>query len=319
MPRAKRIEYENAYYHVMNRGKARQTIFHNKAYYEAFLAILEEASNRFDAVIHAYCLMSNHYHLIIETPLANISRIMRHVNGVYTQRYNRLRKTDGPLFRGRFKAILLDKDAYLLQLSRYIHRNPVETKKPVKNLEQYPWSSYPAYSGKATRPDWLYCDQIHSMLGRKQKYVGYQHYVEMGVDEDIKRYYNRGNTAAILGDKTFRESVYREQESIDKAALYESLRCKPEPEQIVSAVARVFGISQEDIIKRNPGRRERNDARKVAMYYMQQMSDMRLAEIARYFGLTHIGSASGSIQDVKNRIASGEMARQLNKLQKVLN
>jgi len=222
-------------------------------------------------------------------------------------------------FRGRFKAILVDEDAYLLQLSRYIHRNPVDTKKPVKKLEQYPWSSYPAYTGKATRPDWLYCDQIHGMLGRKQKYVGYQNYVEMGVDEDIKRYYNRGNTATILGDKTFRESVYREQKNIDKAILYESLKCKPEPEQIVSTVAKVFGVSQEDIIKRNPGRRERNDARKVAMYYMQHMSDMRLVEIARYFGLTHIGSASGSIQDIKNRIASGEMNSQLNKLQKELN
>lgn len=136
MPRPTRIEYENAFYHIMNRGRVRQTIFHNNSYYLAFLETLEEASQRFNAVIHAYCLMSNHYHLIVETPLANISRVMRHVNGVYTQRYSRLKKTDGPLFLGRFKAILVDEDAYLLQLSRYIHRKPVETKKPVENLEQ---------------------------------------------------------------------------------------------------------------------------------------------------------------------------------------
>ena len=319
MPRPTRIEYENAFYHVMNRGKARQTIFQNKTYYLAFLDTLAEASSRFSAVIHAYCLMSNHYHLIIETPLANISRVMRHVNGVYTQRYNRLKKTDGPLFRGRFKAILVDEDAYLLQLSRYIHRNPVETTKPVENLEEYPWSSYPAYTGNATAPDWLYRDQIYGMLGRKQKYSGYRNYVEAGVDEEIKRYYNRGNMATVLGDKTFRESVYRELENIDKESLYQLLKFKPEPDQIVATVASVFGTSWQEIVTRKPGRRMRNDARKVAMYCMQYMSDMRLTEIAEYFGLRHIGSASRSIQDIKELIILGELKPQITRIQKELN
>ncbi len=125
MPRPTRIQYENAYYHVMNRGKARQTIFHGEIYYQAFLQTLDEAHKRFDACIHAYCLMGNHYHLLIETPRANLDRIMRHINGIYTQRYNRLRRTDGPLFRGRYKAIIVDTDDYLLPLSRYIHRNPI--------------------------------------------------------------------------------------------------------------------------------------------------------------------------------------------------
>ena len=138
MPRLLRIEYENAFYHVMNRGRARETIFHNEAYYKAFLITLDEASKRFDCVIHAYCLMGNHYHLLLQTPKANLSRIMRHINGVYTQRHNRLKLVDGPLFRGRFKAILVDADSYLLQLSRYIHRNPIEMKKPlVEDLSQY--------------------------------------------------------------------------------------------------------------------------------------------------------------------------------------
>jgi putative transposase len=89
MPRLLRIEYKNAIYHVMNRGRARQFIFHNDEYYHAFLETLGEACNRFGSVVHAYYLMGNHYHLLIETPLANLSRVMRHVNGVYTQRYNR--------------------------------------------------------------------------------------------------------------------------------------------------------------------------------------------------------------------------------------
>ena len=154
MPRPQRIEYKNAFYHVMNRGRARQAIFQDERYYQAFLDTLAEAYQRFHCIIHAYCLMGNHYHLLLETPNANLSRIMRHINGVYTQRHNRLKHTDAPLFHGRYKAILVDKDAYLLQRSRYIHRNPIDMKQPmVRNLHDYQWSSYPAYTAKVNAPD----------------------------------------------------------------------------------------------------------------------------------------------------------------------
>jgi len=118
MPRPTRIEYEGAFHHVMNRGRNRSTIFHDKSDFDEFLKTLEEASKRFDAIIHAYCLMTNHYHLLIETPKANLSRIMQHINGLYTQRYNRKRQQDGTLFRGRYKSVLIDQDSYLLQLSK---------------------------------------------------------------------------------------------------------------------------------------------------------------------------------------------------------
>ena len=168
MPRPIRIQYENAFYHVMNRGRGRLQIFHDETYYQHFLKTLEETSQRFDSVIHAYCLMGNHYHLLIETPRANLDRIMRHNNGVYTQRYNRLKKTVGPLFRGRYKAILVDKDAYLLQLSRYIHRNPDEVKGATTDtLDNYPWSSYLAYINKVKSPVRLECNKTYQMLGQK--------------------------------------------------------------------------------------------------------------------------------------------------------
>ena len=95
MPRPLRIEYENAYYHVMNRGRDRQNIFHGDEYYEAFLLSLSEAHQRFGLQVLCYCLMSNHYHLLVKTPEANLGRAMRHINGVYTQRHNRLKRTDG--------------------------------------------------------------------------------------------------------------------------------------------------------------------------------------------------------------------------------
>ena len=134
MPRPLRIEYENACYHVMNRGRSKQKIFHNEEYYQVFLSTLAQAHKRFSIQIQSYCLMSNHYHLLVKTPEGNLGRAMRHINGIYTQRYNRMKKTDGSLFRGRYKAILVEEDSYQLQLSRYIHRNPIEAK-VVEQLE----------------------------------------------------------------------------------------------------------------------------------------------------------------------------------------
>jgi putative transposase len=147
MSRPARIEFPGAYYHVMNRGRARQNIFHNASDFEQFLATLEEASSRFSTEAYAYCLMTNHYQLLIKTPIGNLQRAMR----VYTQRYNCKHRTDGALFCGSYKSILVDSDEYLLHLSKYIHLNPVEVKM-VENLDSYCWSSYPAFVGKQKAP-----------------------------------------------------------------------------------------------------------------------------------------------------------------------
>ena len=126
MARPLRIEFKGAWYHVMNRGAGRCRIFENDAQRHYFLSLLEVTCERFNAEWHAYCLMTNHYHLMLRTPQGNLQRIMRHINGVYTQYYNRESRRDGPLFRGRYKAILVDAEAYWTHLSRYIHRNPVD-------------------------------------------------------------------------------------------------------------------------------------------------------------------------------------------------
>jgi REP element-mobilizing transposase RayT len=192
MSRPLRIEYENAYYHVMNRGRGRQQIFRDKAYYEAFLTCLKEAHVRFGIQVHAYCLMGNHYHLLLSTPRGNLSRAMRHVNGVFTQRHNRLLKTDGPLFRGRYKAILVDASSYLLQLSRYIHRNPIDIhRSKLHKLEDYQWSSYPAYIGKTAPPDWLIQEVIYGELGATRYKAAYRNYVDQATDEETTRFYQK--------------------------------------------------------------------------------------------------------------------------------
>ena len=125
MSRPLRIQYPDAWYHVMNRGRRGEEIFTDDKDYAAFIDLLKEINDDYKVKVSAYCLMSNHYHLLVQTPDSNISRAMRHLNGVYTQRYNRIHHSDGPLFRGRYKAILVEADSYLLELLRYIHRNPL--------------------------------------------------------------------------------------------------------------------------------------------------------------------------------------------------
>jgi len=319
MPRPTRIEYENAFYHVMNRGRGRQTVFHDSGYFQLFLETLSESRERFDAIIHAYCLMDNHYHLLIETPLANLGRIMRHINGVYTQRYNRLKKTDGPLFRGRYKAIIVDEDAYLLQLSRYIHRNPIEVKGSKVRLTDYKWSSYLAYIGSVPAPQWLYQETTYQMLGRKQRYKGYRSYVEAGIDEDIIRYYSKGNIAAVLGGNAFRESVLEKKEAIEAGNVETVLRNRPSLDNVVNTVAMVFDLTASQIIERQESRRERNDARKIAMYYCQQFGDISLKEIANGFGFSHVGSVSRLIHDAKLCLDQKDIQRQRRRIENQLN
>ena len=125
MARPLRIEYPGAFYHVTSRGNEQKDIFKSKSDREKFISYLESASIRYGAVIHAYCLMSNHYHLLVETPHGNLSQIMKHINSSYTIYYNVKRKRAGHLLQGRFKAILVDGDVYATELSRYIHLNPV--------------------------------------------------------------------------------------------------------------------------------------------------------------------------------------------------
>jgi putative transposase len=124
MARPLRIEYPGAYYHVMNRGLSHRDIFLEDKGRESFLDLLSDITRLWKVEIYAYCLMNNHYHLLLSTAAVGLSRAMRHLDGIYTQKFNRVHHRDVPLFRGRYKAILIDAEAYFLSVVRYIHRNP---------------------------------------------------------------------------------------------------------------------------------------------------------------------------------------------------
>lgn len=167
MSRPLRLEFPGAIYHVTARGNARETIFLDDDDKLSFLAVLAETVSRFGWLCHAYCLMDNHYHLLIETPDGNLSQGMRQVNGVYTQRFNRRHARVGHLFQGRFKAILVERESYLLELCRYIVLNPVRTKM-VTDINRYLWSSYPATVGSQPAPAWLTTDWVLSQFNSRR-------------------------------------------------------------------------------------------------------------------------------------------------------
>lgn len=168
MARPLRIEFSGALYHVTSRGNERKPIYLEDEDFERFLTVLSEVCERYNWVIHAYCLMTNHYHLLVETPDGNLSKGMRQLNGVYTQAFNRAHCRVGHVFQGRYKSILVDKEAYLLELNRYIVLNPVRAKM-VDSPSEWPWSSWHSTMGLMVSPPWLATAQILLMFSKYQK------------------------------------------------------------------------------------------------------------------------------------------------------
>ena len=183
MSRPIRIEFPDALYHVTARGDRREDIFEDDRDRQTFLSTLEQVVAQFNWVCYAWCLMDNHYHLMIQTPDGNLSKGMRQINGVYTQASNRRHRRVGHLFQGRFKAILVDSDAYLLELSRYVVLNPVRAGM-VKKPADWPWSSYRASVGLGPATPWLAVDGLLAQFAKRRS-LAQQRYAQF-VAEGIK-------------------------------------------------------------------------------------------------------------------------------------
>jgi len=181
MARPLRIQYGGALYHVTARGNRQEAIYHNDQDRNGFLSILAEVLERHNWLIHAYCLMDNHYHLLIETPDGNLSQGMRQLNGVYTQRSNHNHNRVGHVFQGRYKAILVQKETYLLELARYIVLNPVRARM-VGEANNWPWNSYLDTAGFRPAPEWLSTDWILAAFGKRKSsaQLKYQDFVVAG-------------------------------------------------------------------------------------------------------------------------------------------
>ena len=206
MARPLRIEYPGALYHLTSRGNGQEDIFSDDADRLAFLSVLAAVVERFEWRLYAYCLMDNHYHLMVETPKANLSLGMRQLNGVYTQRINRRHGRVGHVFQGRFKAIVVDKQAYLLELSRYVVLNPVRAKM-VRDPARYRWSSYRAAAGLEELPDFLDAPALlahfaESLPAARRRYVAF---VEEGIRAPSP--WDRLQGQVLLGEPAFMRKV----------------------------------------------------------------------------------------------------------------
>ena len=201
MARPLRLEFAGALYHVTARGNARQKIFLADEDRHGFLDLLGKEIDQQGWLCYAYCLMDNHYHLLIETPEANLVAGMRRLNGVYTQAFNRRHRRVGHLFQGRYKAILVDKDAYLLELCRYIVLNPLRATR-VKRLDGWPWSSYAATAGQTHAPSWLAVKAVRRLFASR---AAYRRFVDQGIGQASPWTQLRGQI--YLGGEAFLQAL----------------------------------------------------------------------------------------------------------------
>jgi len=206
MARPLRIEFPGALYHITARGNARHAIACDRADRLTFLELLAQCVDRYAWRCHAYCLMGNHYHLVIETGEATLSRGMRHLNGNYTQFINRRHRRVGHVFQGRYKAILVQAESYLLELSRYVVLNPVRAGM-THTAEEWPWSSYRATAGLAARPNWLQTDTLLSLFNRNktQSQFAYQQFITEGKGQPSP--WQNLRNQVYLGNEEFVENM----------------------------------------------------------------------------------------------------------------
>jgi len=201
MPRPPRLDYEGGWYHVMNRGAGRRPIFEDDRDRTMFLELLAE--QRFE--VHAYCTMGNHFHLLVHTPAGGLSDSMQNLSGRYTQWFNARHSTDGPVFRGRFKSVLVDSDSYLASLSRYIHLNPVVAGMVAKP-DSYEWSSYLDFVGLRRPPVWLHMDTILAMAGGRRSYADFVEAPTSPTDV-VAVFYAKARIGPVLGTDAFADEA----------------------------------------------------------------------------------------------------------------
>lgn len=276
MARQARIEYSGALYHLTSRGNAQQDIFITDEDRIAFLDRLRQSRNRYNTIVYAYCLMDNHFHLLVETPDANISQFMRHLNSTYTQNFNIANKRVGHLFQGRYKSILVQKEQYLLELARYIVLNPVRAGMVIA-AKDWRWSSYRATAGLSSSIDWLNSNWILALFSKQQKtaIIKYRKFVSVG-RKKTKPWENIQNQV-ILGDEEFvKDSIKQlENRTMDNEIPFTKIK----PRENAKSMEHYHQTSQ---------------TRNEAMVLCYQSGGYSMKEIADYFNV-HYSTVSRAI------------------------
>ena len=298
MTRPLRLEFPGALYHLTARGDRQEPIFLDDRDRRRFLELLGKEIQQQGWLCYAYCLMDNHYHLLIETPEANLVRGMRRLNGVYTQWFNRRRKKSGHVFQGRYKSILVDKDNYLLELCRYIVLNPVRAAM-VKAPAEWRWSSYRASVGASVAPKWLAVHEvISSFSGRRSNY---RKFVTEGIGQGTVW---EGLTGQIyLGGERFLERMQdlADGKPVRGVAKVQRQPRAPKAPEILGRVAQEFGIPVEQVLDRR-----HKEAYWLGVYLLRRVGNLPLADVANRAGVT-----VARISQIQTKIENGEKSRKM--------
>jgi putative transposase len=312
MARPLRIEFPGAFYHVMNRGNTGMDIFKSWRDREKFLEYVGKAVKRYEIKVHTYCLMSTHYHLLIETPHANLSQAIKWINVSYAVYFNRKRRRSGHLFQGRFKAVLVDADEYLKHLSRYIHLNPVRAGM-VAHCKDHQWSSYPVFGGYVKSPEWLETDWLLSLFGKNRGVANkrYREFVEPFQNEKIKNPSDDIVSGAILGGVDFVNWVKKTFLSKDfdtkEIPQLKSLKPGPTPDDLIQVVSDELGCEREIILRKG---KKRNLARDLAIYLCREMTGETGVALGRHFGGISGAGIVFKYNQIANRVENDRKLKQ---------
>lgn len=283
MVRPLRIEYPNALYHVMSRGNAYQDIFLNDQDRQAFLKNLAHCIEQHNLLCHAYCLMGNHYHLLLETPDANLSKAMRDINGNYTQMFNKRHDRSGHVLQGRYKAYLIEKEIYLLEVVRYIVNNPVVARM-VQDPKHWKWSSYRSTVGLSRRPKWLETDFTMSLFSNDTSDAQRKYEIFVRTGSNRESPYEDVKGDIILGSPQFIDWIWETQTNGS-----EGMKETPRSQRVVGRPA------LEDIFERDMTKEERDKA----MYFARVRCGYLTTEIAEHVGIDRstVGKICKRIKD----------------------
>ena len=313
MARHLRLEYEGAIYHVTSRGNERSDVFAEERDKERFLEKLNESVEQYHVRLYAYAIMSNHYHLLVETPRANLAKFMQQLNTSYTMFYNIRHDRIGHLFSGRYKAKVVSGDEYLLTLTRYIHLNPIKVKRVLKQslaektgyLRKYRWSSYLGYAGTGKREKMVDYGPLEELAGRYRvnKEESYRTFVEIGLAEDDKELIEAlsRSSKAVGGWKFCRwvEGKYRNARLTSGREIDVAMRRVEtglDPAEIAREVTKAFGVEESSLKKR----RNVDDARLAAAKLLKEFTGLTQREAGRTLGLTD-GSGFGRLLSIADQ------------------
>ncbi|MGR9100944.1 MAG: transposase [Gammaproteobacteria bacterium] len=279
MARPLRIELAGGLYHVTSRGDRREDIYLTDDDRRMWLEIFADTCSRHRWLCHAYCLMNNHYHIVVETIEGNLAKGMRHLNGVYTQRFNRKYDRVGHVFQGRYKSIVVDRDSYLLSLIRYVVLNPVRAGM-IRDIRNWPWSSYPAMIGDAEPAAWMAADEILALFGRKRHAAihAYTDFIRAGIGQP--EIWENLKDQIYLGDETF---IERMKESFAGEIQFDEI---PKPQ--IKPAAQPLGEYSSQY-----------DDPKQAMALAYRSGRYTMKEIARHFGV-HYSTVSRAVKAMEN-------------------